>query len=93
MRKMKGTIKVRLGNNSQEPMVVYVQHFQSKMRFWVVTKLNTKEVFFAKAKNLIDYKHDEFEVMLLKWEIDNADRLKERLKALLSDLESTNQKS
>jgi hypothetical protein len=83
---MKGQIKIRLGNDNQEPMVVYVKGFNENLQFWVCEKLNSGDSVFSKESQLIDFNHSDFKRMFYEWKIKNQDVVKARFVELLNEL-------
>ena len=84
---MKGKIKIRLGNESQEPMVVYVAGWNPNIFCWVCHKLNTGDIVFTKENSLIDFNYKKFQQLFYQWKIENQDIVKARYVQMLNDLE------
>jgi hypothetical protein len=84
---MKGEIKIRLGNDSQAPMVVYVSNKNSKFNLWTCEVLNTGDTVFSKDENLIDFDYNKFKIIYYKWKISYQDLVKNRFIELLDELE------
>lgn len=82
---MKGKIKIRLGNDSQEPMVVYVSHWNTNFEYWVCEKLNTGDTVFSRETQLIDFNYKEFKRMFYEWKIKQQDVIKSRFIELLNE--------
>jgi hypothetical protein len=82
---MKGQIKIRLGNESQEPCVVYISG-KSLLDLWVCEVLNTGNTVFSKDEQLIDFDYKEFKRISYSWKIEQQDRIKERYKKLLEEI-------
>ena len=75
---MKGEIKIRLGNESQEPMIVYIYSWHKKLELWVCEKLNTGDTVMSKNTQLIDFNYREFKILFYDWKIKNQDINKAR---------------
>jgi hypothetical protein len=84
---MKNQIKIRLGNESQEPMIVYVSHWASRFELWACEKLNTGEIVFSKESNLIDFNYLQYKRMYYEWKIANQDIVKARFIESLNELQ------
>lgn len=82
---MEGQIKIRLGNENQEPMVVYVSHWNKNVKYWVCEKLNTGDTVFSKQSQLIDFSYRVFRRMFYEWKIKNQDIVKARFVELLNE--------
>ena len=82
---MKGLIKIRLGNKNQEPMVVYVSHWNENFNYWICEKLNTGDTVFSKEKQLIDFNYEQFKIMFYKWKIKQQNVVKKRFIELLNE--------
>ena len=76
---------VRVGNESQEPMVVYVSHTNS-LGSWVCEKINTGDTVFSDDAHLIEFKYLSFKKMYYAWKIAQAERIKENFQKLLAEL-------
>lgn len=75
---MKGKIKIRLGNENQEPMVVYVSHWNTNFEWWVCEKLNTGETVFSNNDELIEFNYKKFKIMFYEWKVKQQDVIKKR---------------
>ena len=84
MKDLKGTIKIRKGDSSEPPMIVYVSHTNS-FGFWVTPKLNTGETHFSKSNQLVDFSYPKFQQMYYQWKIDNLKIQEKRFKELLAE--------
>ena len=82
---MKGQIKIKLGNETQEPMVVYVSHWNTNFGYWVCESLNTGSTFLSKESQLIDFNYREFKRMFYEWKIKNQDVVKARFVELINE--------
>ena len=68
---IKGKIKIRKGNEYQEPAVVYVSH-KNNWDAWVCEILNTTQsVFTTDESDLIDFNYKLFMQMSYDWKIQN----------------------
>ena len=68
---IKGTIKIRKGNENQEPTVVYVSHMNN-FNYWVCEVINTSgTVFTSNERDLIDFNYKLFMQMYYDWKIKN----------------------
>jgi hypothetical protein len=81
----KGKIMIRVGNENQEPMVVYVSHTNS-FGLWVCDKMNTGDTLFSDDKNLVEFQYIKFKKMYYQWKIEHTERIKENFLKLLSEL-------
>lgn len=83
---MKGEIKIRLGNDNQEPMFVYVRGWNSNFELWVCDKLNSGETVFSKQTELIDFSdYNDFKRMYYEWKIKQQDIIKNRFIEMLNE--------
>lgn len=86
-----GQIKIRKGNDTQEPTIVYIARRNKRLDFWVCEVLNTGEtVFTTENSDLIDFDYNLFEKMYLDWKIENCDKVKERLIKSREELNNKN---
>lgn len=83
---MKGQIKIRLGNESQEPCIVYIKGKNTNFNFWSCEILNTGDTVFSTDEQLIDFDYKEFNRIYYTWKIEQQDRIKENYKKLLKEL-------
>lgn len=86
MKDLKGTIKIRKGDDATAPMIVYVSHINT-LGYWVTPKLNTGETYFSENTRLIDFSYAKFQQMYYRWEIDNLKIKEKRFQELLSEWE------
>jgi hypothetical protein len=85
---MKEEIKIRLGNDSQEPMVVYVSGWHPGFEYWICEKINSGDTVLSKESQLIDFDYKEFQRLYYEWKIQQQDVIKERFIKLLEELVS-----
>ncbi len=85
---MKEEIKIRLGNDSQEPMVVYVLRWHPGFEYWICEKINSGDTVLSKESQLIDFDYKEFQRLYYEWKIQQQDVIKERFIKLLEELVS-----
>ena len=68
---IKGTIKIRKGNEYQAPTLVYVSH-KNSWNAWVCEILNTTQsVFTIDESDLLDFNYKVFMQMSYDWKIKN----------------------
>ena len=81
---MNNKIKIRKGNDIQEPTVVYVTGMSSHGDLWVTYKLNEIGTILLSAdENLIDFDFKTFNKMYYEWKIKNHEATKQRMEELL----------
>lgn len=71
----KGQLALRIGNEHNEPCVVYVAGINS-MDFLILRKINTGETQFEDpdADTLIDFDFKAYEISRAQWRLDQAKR-------------------
>ena len=83
---MKDTIKIYTGSDDTQPLVVYIVGISKWSEdeedpLYLCRQLNSGIGFFAKSNDLIPFENlKQFEILLLEWEIQNCDRIKEKCK-------------
>lgn len=80
-----GIICIRVGNENQEPAVVYTE-FKNGLGLWVCNALNTGQLLMANDEALVPYDFMVFEKMRLQWRIGQLPTIKERLEKDLEEL-------
>ena len=89
---MKGKIKIRLGNENQQPSVVYVSGFNRNIDLWVCEILNTGDTVYSTEESLIDFDYKKFRIMYYEWKIQRQDQVKENYVKLLAEYKKTHSK-
>lgn len=74
---------MRVGNESQEPMVVYVLSYKTDLKLFTCAKINSGQMLFASKKSLIDFDYNKYLVLYYEWMVKNQDVIKKRYKELL----------
>lgn len=82
---MKGQIKIRIGNDNQEPMIVYIKNWHNYFEKWICEKINSGDTVFSNNDQLIDFDYDEYKRMYYEWKIKQQDIIKQRFIELLND--------
>ena len=75
---------IRKGNDSQEPMVVYVSH-KNTLDSWVCDQLNTGFTVFSDDESLIPFSYPTFKKMFYDWKISQTDRVKANFQKLRAE--------
>ena len=83
---MKNQIKIRLGNENQPPMVVFIKGKNSHGH-WICERINTGEIYFSSDENnFIDFDYKKFELLEAEWRVENAKNSLTRFEKNLAEL-------
>lgn len=82
---IKGKVMIRIGNEWNEPCVVYVSHLNIPYNKWVTAQINTGYVHLSEESDLIEFNFKLFNQMLYTWKIDSLPNERKRLEELLSE--------